>query len=175
MVRCFHIGVCFTVIGSSLPNAMPTQLHSRFQTVMQRRGVPAFMILINAIVLISLLVPRVAPLKVIAIALAIQVQVGLIYYLVHRSLVAHVVDAAVLEDGVLHVRRSAVEIAVPAAQIVGMRGRFGINPETITLDLAEPTALGSSVTFIPPGRFPSTKDHPMMTTLRQLLAPSVAA
>lgn len=56
------------------------------------------------------------------------------------------------------------EVSIPVASIAGIRGRLGLNPATITRDLSEPT------TFIPPARFPGFKEHPMMATLRQLIA-----
>ncbi|MHB1078678.1 MAG: hypothetical protein ACYC67_04700 [Prosthecobacter sp.] len=147
-----------------------TQLHSSFQTVMQRRIVPAFMIALNAGVFLSLLIPRAAPLKVIGIAAVIQLLVGLVYYLIYQTLVSPAADSVVYEDGALRVRRHGREVSIPVASIAGIRGRLGLNPETITLDLAEPTPIGSSVTFIPPARFPSAKEHPMMATLRELMA-----
>ena len=132
-----------------------THLHSSFQTVMQRRIVPAFMIALNACVFLSLLIPRPAPLKVIVIAAAIELLVGLVYYLTYQTLVSPAADSVVYEDGTLRVRRHGREVSIPVSSIAGIRGRLGLNPETITLDLSEPTAIGSSVTFIPPARFPS--------------------
>jgi hypothetical protein len=137
---------------------------------MQRRVVPAFMIALNAGVFLCLLIPRPAPLKVIAIAAVILLMVGVVYYLTYQTLVSPAADSVVYENGVLHVRRHGQEVAIPVSSITGIRGRLGLNPETITLDLSEPTPIGSSVTFIPPARFPSTKEHPMMGTLRQLRA-----
>lgn len=152
-----------------------TQLHSSFQTVMQRRIVPAFIIALNAGVFLSLLIPRLAPLKVICIAAVIQMIVCLVYYLVYQKLVSPAADSVVYENGALRVRRHGREVSIPVASIAGIRGRLGLNPETITLDLSAPTALGSSVTFIPPARFPSIKEHPMMATLRELMVqPSLA-
>lgn len=145
-----------------------TQLHSSFQTVMQRRVVPAFMIVLNAGVFLSLLIPRPAPLKVICIAAVIQMIVCLVYYFIYQKLVSPAADSVVYKNGVLRVRRHGREVSIPAASIVGIRG---MNPETITLDLSAPTAIGSSVTFIPPARFPSIKEHPMMATLRHLILP----
>lgn len=147
-----------------------TPLHSSFQTVMQRRIVPAFMIVLNAGVFISLLIPHPAPLKVIGIAATIQLIVCLVYYLAYQSMVSPAADSVVYEDGALRVRRHGREVSIPVSSIAGIRGRLGLNPETITLDLSEPTAIGSSVTFIPPARFPSSKEHPMMATLRELMA-----
>lgn len=147
-----------------------TQLHSSFQTVMQRRVVPAFMIVLNAGVFLSLLIPRPAPLKVIVIAATIQLIVCLVYYLIYQTMVSPAANSVVYENGALRVRRHRQEVSIPVASIAGIRGRLGLNPETITLDLSEPTAIGSSVTFIPPARFPSSKEHPMMATLRQLMA-----
>ncbi len=149
-----------------------TQLHSSFQTVMQRRIVPAFMIALNACVFLSLLIPRPAPLKVIVIAAAIELLVGLVYYLTYQTLVSPAADSVVYENGALRVRRHGREVSIPVTSIAGIRGRLGLNPETITLDLSEPNPIGSSVTFIPPVRFPSTKEHPMMATLRKLMAQS---
>ena len=147
-----------------------TPLHSSFQTVMQRRVVPAFMIALNAGVFLSLLIPRAAPLKVICIAATIQLIVCLVYYLIYQKMVSPAADSVVYENGALCVRRHGREVSIPVASITGIRGRLGLNPETITLDLSEPTPIGSSVTFIPPARFPSIKEHPMMATLRQLMA-----
>ena len=147
-----------------------TQLHSSFQTVMQRRVVPAFMIALNAGVFLSLLIPRAAPLKVICIAATIQMIVCLVYYLAYQTMVSPAADSVVYENGALRVRRHGREVSIPVASIAGIRGRLGLNPETITLDLSEPSPIGSSVTFIPPARFPSIKEHPMMATLRQLMA-----
>ena len=147
-----------------------TQLHSSFQTVMQRRVVPAFMIALNAGVLLSLLIPRPAPIKVIGTATAIPLLVGVVYFLTYQTLVSPAADSVVYENGVLRVRRHGQEVSISVSSITGIRGRLGLNPETITLDLAEPTPIGSSVTFIPPARFPSIKEHPMMATLRQLMA-----
>lgn len=144
------------------------QLHSSFQTVMQRRIVPAFMIALNAGVFLSLLIPRPAPLKVICIAAVIQMIVCLVYYFIYQNMVSPAADSVVYENGALRVRRHGREVSIPVA---GIRGRLGLNPETITLDLSEPTSIGSSVTFIPPARFPSIKEHPMMATLRQLILP----
>lgn len=149
---------------------MTTQLHSSFQTVMQRRVAPAFMVALNAGVFVCLLIPRVAPLQVIVIAATIQLVVCGVYYLTYQILVSPVADLVVYENGSLRVRRHGQEVFIPISSITGIRGRFGLNPETITLDLSEPTAIGSSVTFIPPVRFPSFKEHPMMATLRQLMA-----
>jgi len=137
---------------------------------MQRRIVPALMIAINVGVFLSLLIPRMAPLYVIGIVAAIQLQVGIIYYLIYRSMVSHTADSVIFENGALRVRRLGHEISIPASCISGIRGRFGVNPETITIDLTQPTVIGSYVTFIPPARLPSTADHPMMATLRQLIA-----
>ena len=67
-------------------------LHSSFQTVMQRRIAPAFMIALNAGVFLCLLIPRVAPLEVIGIAAAIQLLVGLVYYLIYQTLVSPAAD-----------------------------------------------------------------------------------
>jgi hypothetical protein len=147
-----------------------TPLHSSFQTVMQRRVAPAFMIVLNAGVFLCLLIPRMAPLQVIAIAAAIQLLVGLVYYLTYQTLVSPAADSVVYENGALRVRRHGQEVSIPVTSITGIRGRLGLNPETITLDLSKPTAIGSSVTFIPPARFPSFKEHPMMATLRELMA-----
>jgi len=144
-----------------------TPLHSSFQTVMQRRIVPAFMIALNAGVFLSLLIPRPASLKVIGIAALIQMIVCLVYYLIYQTMVSPAADSVVYENGALRVRRHGREVSIPVASIAGIRGRLGLNPETITLDLSEPTAIGSSVTFIPPARFPSSKEHPMMATLRE--------
>jgi hypothetical protein len=152
-----------------------TQLHSSFQTVMQRRVVPALMIAILAGVFLSLLIPRPAPLQVIAIAAAILLMVGVVYYLNYQTLVSPAADSVVYENGVLRVRRHGQEVSIPVSSITGIRGRLGLNPETITLDLSEPTAIGSSVTFIPPARFPSIKEHPMMVTLRELMAQACGA
>lgn len=149
-----------------------TQLHSSFQTVMQRRIVPAFMIALNAGVFLSLLIPHPAPLKVIGIAAAILLMVGVVYYLTYQTLVSPAADSVVYENGVLRVRRHGQVVSIPVSSITGIRGRLGLNPETITLYLSEPTPIGSSVTFIPPARFPSTKEHPMMATLRQLIGQS---
>lgn len=146
------------------------QLHSTFQTVMQRRIVPAFVIALNVGVIIALLIPPMAPLYVIGIAVAIQLQILLIYALIYRSMVSPTSDSVVVEGGVLHVRRSGHQVTIPLSSIAGVRGKFGLNPETITIDLMQPTEIGSSVTFIPPARLPSSKDHPMITTLRQLIA-----
>ena len=150
--------------------AAMTQLHSSFQTVMQRRVVPAFMIAILGGVFLSLLIPRPAPLQVIAIAAAILLIVGVVYYLIYQTLVSPAAESVFYENGVLCVRRHGQEISIPVSSITGIRSRLGLNPETITLDLAEPTPIGSSVTFIPPARFPSMKEHPMMATLRELMA-----
>ena len=145
------------------------QLHSSFQTVMQRRIVPALMIALIVGVFLSLLIPRAAPLQVIGIAAAILLMVGVIYSVIYRSMVAPTADSVVYEDGALRVRRHGQEVSIPVSSIAGIRGKFGLNPETITLDLSEPTVIGSSVTFIPPARLPSTKEHPMMATLRELM------
>jgi hypothetical protein len=150
-----------------------TPLHSSFQTVMQRRIVPAFMIALNAGVFLSLLIPRAAPLKVIVIAATIQLIVCTIYWLTYQTMVSPTADSVVYENGTLRVRRHGQEVSIPVSSITGIRGRLGLNPETITFDLSEPTAIGSSVTFIPPARFPSIKEHPMMATLRQLILPRV--
>ena len=96
--------------------------------------------------------------------------VGGVYYLTYQTLVSPAADSVVYENGVLRVRRHGQEVSIPVSSITGIRGRLGLNPETITLDLSAPTPIGSSVTFIPPARFPSTKEHPMMTTLRELLS-----
>lgn len=144
-------------------------MHSSFQTVMQRRIVPAFMIILNAGVFLSLLIPRPAPLKVICIAAVIQMIVCLVYYLNYQTMVSPAADSVVYEDGTLRVRCHGREVSIPVASITGIRGRLGLNPETITLELSEPTPIGSSVTFIPPARFPSSKEHPMMATLRPLM------
>lgn len=152
-----------------------TQLHSSFQTVMQRRIVPAFMIALNAGVFLSLLIPRPAPLKVIVIAAVIQMIVVLVYYYAYQNMVSPTADSVIYENGALRVRHHGREASIPLSSITGIRGRLGLNPETITLDLSEPTSIGSSVTFIPSARFPSIKEHPMMATLRQLVAlPPVA-
>ena len=153
-----------------MTSAAMTPLHSSFQTVMQRRVVPAFMIAILGGVFLSLLIPRPAPLQVIAIAAAILLLVGVVYYLTYQTLVSPAADSVVYENGVLRVRRHGQEVSIPVSSITGIRGRLGLNPETITLDLSAPTPIGSSVTFIPPARFPSTKEHPMMGTLRELLS-----
>ena len=152
-----------------------TSLHSSFQTVMQRRIVPSFMIALNAGVFLSLLVPRAAPFKVIVIAAVIQMIVGLVYYYAYQNMVSPAADSVVYENGALRVCRHGQEVSIPVSSITGIRGRLGLNPETITLDLSEPTLIGSSVTFIPPARFPSIKEHPMMATLRQLIGSSTAA
>jgi hypothetical protein len=146
------------------------QLHSSFQTVMQRRGAPAFMTALNAGVFLSLFIPRVAPLQVIGIAAAIQLVVCGVYYVAYQTLVSPAAESVVYENGALRVRRHGQEVTIPVSSITGIRGRLGINPETITLDLSEPTAIGSSVTFIPPVRFPTFKEHPMMATLRDWMA-----
>ncbi|MBN8418151.1 MAG: hypothetical protein J0L73_04480 [Verrucomicrobia bacterium] len=146
-----------------------TQLHSSFQTVMQRRVVPAFMIVLNAGVFLRLLIPRAAPFRVICIAAVIQMIVCLVYYLTYQKLVSPAAESVVYENGALRVRRHGREVSIPVASIAGIRGRLGLNPETVTLDLSESTALGSSVTFIPPARFPSIKEHPMMAALRELI------
>jgi len=91
-------------------------------------------------------------------------------YLTYQILVSPAAESVVYDNGALHVRRHGQEVSIPVSFITGIRGRLGINPETITLDLSKPTAIGSSVTFIPPARFPSFKDHPMMATLRELMA-----
>jgi hypothetical protein len=106
----------------------------------------------------------------ICIAAVIQMIVCLVYYLIYQNMVSPVADSVVYEDGALRVRRHGREVSIPVASIAGVRGRLGLNPETITLDLSEQTAIGSSVTFIPPARFPSIKEHPMMATLRELMA-----
>ena len=147
-----------------------TQLHSSFQTVMQRRIVPAFMIVLNAGVFLSLLISRAAPVQVICIAAAIQMIVCLVYYLAYQNLVSPAADSVVYENGALRVRCHGLEVSIPVSSIAGIRGRLGLNPETVTLDLSEPTPIGSSITFIPPARFPSIKEHPMMATLRELMA-----
>jgi hypothetical protein len=147
-----------------------TPLHSSFHTVMQRRVVPAFMIVLNAGVFLSLLIPRAAPFKVIVISAVIQMIGGVVYYLAYQTLVSPAADSVVYEHGALRVSRHGQEVSIPVSSITGIRARLGLNPETITLDLSEPTAIGSSVTFIPPARWPSTKDHPMMATLRELMA-----
>jgi len=150
-----------------------TPLNSSFQTVMQRRIVPAFMITLNAGVFLSLLIPRPAPLEVIGIAAVIQLIVCLVYYLTYQTLVSPAADAVVYGNGVLRVRRHGQEVSIPVSSVTGIRGRLGINPETITLEIAEPTAIGSSVTFITAARIPSIKEHPMMARLRQLILPWV--
>ncbi len=137
---------------------------------MQRRVAPAFMIALNAGVFLCLLIPRVAPLEVIGMAAAIQLLVGLVYYLTYQTLVSPAADSVVYDNGALRVRCHGREVSIPVSSIAGIRGRLGLNPETITLDLSVPTAIGSSVTFIPPARFPSFKEHPMMATLRELIA-----
>ena len=146
-----------------------TQLHSSFQTVMQRRVVPAFMIALNAGVFLSLLIPRPAPLMVICSAAVIQMIVCLVYYLTYQTMVSPAADSVVYENGALRVWRHGQDVSIPLSSITGIRGRLGLNPETITLDLSEPTPIGSSVTFIPPARFPSIQEHPMMATLRELI------
>lgn len=128
------------------------------------------MIAINVGGLLSLLFPRVVPLYVIGILAAMQLQIDIIYYLLYRSMVSHTADSVVFENGALQVRRLGHEVSIPASCISGIRGKFGLNPETITIDLTQPTVIGSSVAFIPPARFPSTEDHPMIATLRQLIA-----
>ncbi len=147
-----------------------TQLHSSFQTVMQRRFAPAFMIALNAGVFLSLLIPRAAPLKVIVIAAAIQLLAGLVYYLIYQTLVSPAAESLVYDNGFLLVGCHGQVVSIPVSSIAAIWSRTGLNPETITLDLSEPTAIGSSVTFIPPARFPSFKEHPMMATLRELMA-----
>jgi len=147
-----------------------TQLHSSFHTVMQRRVVPAFMIALNAGVFLSLLFPRAAPLRVIVICAVIQMIGGVVYYLAYQSLVSPAADSVVYENGALRVRRHGQEVSIPVSSIASIRARLGLNPETITLDLSEPTPIGSSVTFLPPARWPSTQEHPMLETLRELMA-----
>jgi len=119
---------------------------------MLRRVIPAFMIAILAGVFLSLPIPRPALLKVIAIAAAILLMVGVVYYRIYQTLVSPAADSVVYENGVLRVRRHGQEVSIPVSSITGIRGRLGLNPE--------PTAIGSLVTFIPPVRFPSFKEHP---------------
>jgi hypothetical protein len=137
---------------------------------MQRRIVPAFMIALNAGVFLSLFIPPMAPPEVIGIAAVILLLVGGLYFQAYRTLVSPAADSVVYENGTLRVLRHGREVSIPVSSITSIRGRLGLNPETITLDLSEPTPIGSSVTFIPPARFPSIKEHPMMATLRQLMA-----
>jgi len=62
-----------------------TPLHSSFQTVIERRVVPAFIVALNAGVFLCPLIPRVAPVEVIIIAAAIQLVVCGVYYSVFQN------------------------------------------------------------------------------------------
>lgn len=128
------------------------------------------MIAINAGIFLSLLTLRTAPLHVIFISATIQLIVCAIYQPIYHIMVFPTIDSVACENGALRVRRHGQEVSIPVSSITGIRGRLGLNPETITLDLSEPTPIGSSVTFIPPAHFPSAQEHPMMATLRQLIA-----
>lgn len=74
-----------------------TQLHFSFQTVMQRRIIPAFMIALAAGVFLRLLIPRAAPFKVIIIAVVLQMIVCLVHRLSYQMLVSNDGEGAVVD------------------------------------------------------------------------------
>ena len=135
---------------------------------MQRRWVPAFMALVLLGVLAGVLLPRPAPGRVIALVLAIELGVAAAYAALFSALVAPTAESVVLDGDTLRVRRKGREAAIPVSHIKHLRGSFGINPETITFELHADSAVGRSVTFIPPARFPSVREHPVLTQLRQM-------
>lgn len=104
-----------------------TRLHSPFQTVMQRRVVPAFMIVISCGILLSPLMPPAAPVQVLAAAAVILLITGAVCHRVYQILVSPATKSVVCENGALHVRRHGQEVSNPL----------------------------SSITFIPPPVFPA--------------------
>ena len=147
-----------------------TQLSSSFQTVMQRRVVPAIMAAVLGGSLLMALFPHPAPAKVIALMLMVEGLVVLVYGAMYRATVAPTVDSVVLEGDALHVRKRGQQAVIPLSSIARLHGRTGVNPETITVELNMDSPVGRSITFIPQGRFPSIHAHPTLTALQERVA-----
>jgi hypothetical protein len=143
-----------------------TQLNSSFQTALQRRYLPVVISLILIGVLGAIVAPPAPPVRVIVSAVVILALVALAYFCVYRAVVSRAADRVVLDGGLLHVTRGRQDAAIPVESITAIHSRTGISPETITLDLATETEIGRSITFIPPVRFPSGREHPILVPLR---------
>jgi uncharacterized membrane protein len=133
---------------------------------MQRRYLPVIVSLVLLGVLGAILAPPAPPGRVIVMAVAVLATVALVYFCVYRALVYRAADRVVLDGDVLRVTRGPQEATIPVKFIAAIRSRPFVSPETITLDLATESELGRSITFIPPVRFPSGQEHPILAPLR---------
>lgn len=149
-----------------------TQLNSSFQTALQRRYLPVIITLILLGVLAAILVPPIPPASVVVSATVVIALVSLAYFCTYRVLVYRAADRVVLDGDVLRVTRNGHEAAIPVGSVTAIRSITGISPETITLDLAAESEVGRSITFIPPARFPSRHEHPVLAQLRAAMRPS---
>jgi len=149
-----------------------TQLNSSIQTALQRRYLPVVMSLILLGVLVAMLAPPAAPLGVLIPAVVILVVVAVAYFGIYRALIYRVADRVVLDGDVLRVNRGTQEAAIPVASVAVIRSVTCMSPETITLDLVTETVFGYSITFIPPARFPSSHEHPILAPLRATMRPA---
>ena len=151
---------------------MTQQLNSSFQTALQRRYLPVILSLILLGVLAAILFPPLPPAGVMAMAVIVVALVSLGYFLVYRALVFPVADYVVLDGHLLRVRRGRRETVVPVENISSIRSSTLISPETITLHLCAGSEAGPSITFIPPARFPSSREHPILVPLRAVMRPA---
>lgn len=146
-----------------------TQLNSSFQTVLQRRCLPVIISLILLGVLAVMLAPPTSPAGVVVAATVVVGLVSLAYFSAYRLLVYRAADRVVLDGEVLRVTRSGQEATIPVGSVTAIHSMTGISPETITLDLAAESEVGRSITFIPPARFPSSHEHPVLAPLRAVM------
>ncbi len=142
------------------------QLNSSIQTTLQRRLLPMVISLIFAVVLGSMFVPPRAPIGVLLLGTGGLILAILPYACLYRARISPAADRVILDGDLLHVTRGRQEAAIPVRSIAAIRSVTCVSPETITLELSTNTELGMSIIFIPPARFPSMHEHPILGPLR---------
>lgn len=146
-----------------------TRLNSPIQTALQRRYLPVVISLVLLGVFGAMLIPPAAPPSVFVPAVLVLVAVAVAYFGIYRALIYRVADRVILDGDVLRVNRGQREASIPVGSIAAIRSVTYMSPETITFDLATECEFGHSITFIPPARFPSSREHPILAPLRAIM------
>lgn len=148
------------------------RLNAPLQTPLQRRYLPVMISLVLLGVSGAMLAPPAAPGAVLVPAIVILVMSGGTYFAVYQALIRPVVDSVMLDGDVLRIHQGRRQVSVPVADITQIRSHTWVSPETITFDLATESELGRSITFIPPARFPNSREHPILEHVRATMASS---
>lgn len=90
---------------------------------------------------------------------------GGVFYLVMKNLVFDLMDEVYLDGDALVVRNQGAEERIPLAHVINVNASVMMNPERITLTLAEPSKFGEEITFSPTHRLFPFMRHPVAKEL----------